>query len=113
MKLMMSFGSSSKLKKYYNQKLINRVIIELKDVHTLSKENINCLFNEKSFEICFKNLKGKHYKFGVPNLQCKIDPKSSKFLVKQDKILISLKKIKKEDRWISLFKTKTIGGDDD
>jgi hypothetical protein len=32
--------------------------------------------------------------------------------VKPDKILITLRKLKKEDNWFSLVKVKTIGGHD-
>jgi hypothetical protein len=99
-----------------NNKLCNpffRVILDIKDVQKLPKENISAVFLERSFEIKFMNLNGNNYKFGVPILHYKINPGDCKYLLKTDKIIISLKKLKKDDRWISLFKTKTIGGEDD
>ena len=87
-------------------------MLEIKDIHKLSKDNILASFLDRSFEIKFLNLNGNNYIFGVPVLHYKIIPSDCKYFVKTDKIIISLKKIKKDDRWISLFKTRTIGGED-
>jgi len=38
--------------------------------------------------------------------------KGSRFTIKPDKILITLRKVKKEDNWFSLVKVRTIGSVD-
>ncbi len=71
---------------------------------------------EKGFEIKIHDYKGKNWIFAVPRTEVRIDPEGCKFIVKPDKILISLKKKKKESHFFSLNKTKKIGlaagGDD-
>jgi hypothetical protein len=41
-----------------------------------------------------------------------MDAPKCKFSLKGDKILITLRKVKKDDNWFSIHKQKTIGGDD-
>lgn len=42
----------------------------------------------------------------------KMNPDGCRFTVKDDKIMITLKKVKKEDNWFSLVPVRTIGGHD-
>lgn len=89
-----------------------KVIVPLEGVKNHPKESIETEFREKSFQIKVNNLQGKHYIFGVPRLQCHIVPSSCKYIRGTDKLVISLKKVKSSDNWHSLFKAKTVGGDD-
>ena len=89
-----------------------KVIIPLEGVKTHPKEDISTEFHDKSFSIKVQNLHGKHYIFGVPKLQCKIQPTLCKYARGTDKLVVSLRKVKSTDNWHSLFKAKTVGGDD-
>lgn len=84
----------------------------MKNVHKLPKERISARFLDRSFEIKIKDLGLKNLCFGVPVLHCSINTKESKYFLKENKMIICLRKMKKDDRWISLFKTKSIGGND-
>ena len=64
------------------------------------------------FGIKIKDLNFRNLSFGVPMLHCSINTQESKYFTKENKLIICLKKNKKEDRWISLFKTKSIGGNE-
>jgi len=41
-----------------------------------------------------------------------MNTKESKISTRENKLTIWIKKLKKEDNWFSLYKTKTIGGDE-
>jgi hypothetical protein len=70
-------------------------------------------FGEKSFIVKITDLGGKNYQFSVPRLQCSIVPDKCRCRVAGDKLSVSLRKVKSTDNWFSLYKAKTIGGDDD
>ncbi|CAK59544.1 unnamed protein product (macronuclear) [Paramecium tetraurelia] len=89
-----------------------RVVVELKDIAKHPLEKFQARFFEKSFEIKIHDYQNKNWTFGVARTQCKLDAANSKFTLKGDKILITLRKVKKEDNWFSIHKQKTIGGDD-
>lgn len=88
------------------------MILELKNVHKLPKDRITARFLDRSFEIKIRDLSFRNFSFGVPILHCAINTKESKYFLKENKMIICLKKAKKDDKWISLFKTKSIGGND-
>ena len=54
----------------------------------------------------------KNWVFAVPKTQCKIDYQKSNIDIKAHKIIIWVKKVKKDDNWFSLHKQKTVGGAD-
>jgi len=89
-----------------------KVVVPLEGVKTHPKEEIHTEFQEKSFSVKVQNLRGRHYIFGVPKLQCKIQPSLCKYVRGTDKLVISLRKAKSSDNWHSLFKAKTVGGED-
>ena len=86
--------------------------MDLRNVHKLPKNRISARFLDKSFEVKIRDLNYRNLSFGVPTLHCSINTQESKYFVKTDKLIICLRKNKKDDRWISLFKTKSIGGND-
>ncbi|CAD8197814.1 unnamed protein product [Paramecium pentaurelia] len=89
-----------------------RVVVELKDIAKHPLDKFQARFFERSFEIKIHDYQNKNWTFGVARTQCKLDSANSKFTLKGDKILITLRKVKKEDNWFSIHKQKTIGGDD-
>ena len=92
---------------------MNRVILDLKNIHKHPKNFIVCRFFDRSFEIKILNYNGRNYAFAVPKLQYKIDPNNYTIVIKEDKINVNLRKANTKDNWHSLYKTKAIGDDDD
>ncbi|CAD8104902.1 unnamed protein product [Paramecium sonneborni] len=90
-----------------------RVVVELKDIAKHPLEKFQARFFERSFEIKIHDYQNKNWTFGVARTQCKLDAANSKFTLKGDKILITIRKVKKDDNWFSIHKQKTIGGGDD
>jgi hypothetical protein len=89
-----------------------RVEVPFDGIGKHDKAKISCKFDENSFVLTILDFKGKHYQFSVMRLQCKIQADKSKYTVLKDKLRVSLRKVNENDNWFSLFKTKTIGGDD-
>lgn len=89
-----------------------RVEVPFEGIGKHDKGKISCKFDENSFVLSIHDYKGKNYQFSVLRLQCKINPGPCRYSVLNEKIRISLKKVKETDNWFSLFKTKTVGGDD-
>ena len=93
--------------------MITRVLLDLKGIEKVDLSNITARFFERSFELKIRNYEGKNWLFGIGKTHYKINPEQCKFTVKPNKIYITLRKIKKDDHWFSLYKTRTIGGDSD
>jgi len=74
------------------------------------KEQISCEFGNDSFDVSVLNLNGKNYRLKRDNLEHDIDPEKSKYIVKADKIVVKLHKIKGEygsfDFWSKLTDAK-------
>lgn len=84
--------------------------IPLPSVGSIPKENITCNFTAVSFDLIVKDLNGKCYRLYKDNLEHDIDPGKSKYIVKADKVLVKLAKIKGEygsyDIWNELTTKK-------
>ena len=89
-----------------------RVEVPFPDIANHDKAKISCEFDVNSFVLKIAEFKVKNYQFSVMRLQCNIQNQLCKYSVLKDKIRIGLRKVKDTDNWFSLFKTKTIGGDD-
>jgi CS domain len=89
-----------------------RVEVPFEGIGKHDKNKISCVFDENKFVLTILDKNNKNYQFSVLRLQCNIQPGLSKFSVLADKVRISLRKVKDTDNWFSLFKAKTIGGDD-
>lgn len=93
--------------------------VPLPSVGSIPKESITCNFTATSFDLTVKDLNGKSYRLYKDNLEKDIDPEKSKYIVKSDKIVIKLAKVKGEygsyDFWTDLTakKKKTPGKKDD
>lgn len=55
------------------------------------------------------DLRGKNYLFSVTRASNNIDADKSKIIVKDDSIVVVLRKAKKDDHWFALHKQKMIG----
>jgi calcyclin binding protein len=100
----------------YNSQFVT-LYISLPSVGSIPKSQITCNFQETFFDLVVEDLNGKSYRLFKDNLEHDIDPKTSKYVVKSDKVVIKLGKQKKEyggyDMWsnLSAKKPKKIGSD--
>jgi len=73
-------------------------------------EKIKCDFEKGSFDVTIMNFNGKNYRIKRDNLEHDIDPEKSKHIVKADKVVVKLAKIKGEygsfDYWSKLTDNK-------
>jgi hypothetical protein len=108
----LQFVSLSKYSFYEYDNNWVRVEVPFPGVGIHDKRKISCEFDVNSFVLKILEFEGKNYQFSVMRMQCNVQKELCKFAVLKDKIRISLRKVKENDNWFSLFKTKTIGGDD-
>ena len=106
------FVSLSKYSFYEYDSNWVRVEVPIEGIGKHDKSKISCIFDQNSFVLSILDRAGKNYQFSVLRLQCNIQGDLCKYTVLADKVRISLRKVKDTDNWFSLFKTKTIGGDD-
>lgn len=86
-----------------------KVQVELEGVGSLKKEDIIVDFGPRSLELRVMGLKGVNYKLRVNKTHHPYNNEKSKFLVKENKIILSLFKRKQDDHWFSLQKQNMIG----
>lgn len=94
----------------YDSKFVS-LYINLDGVGSLDKDLISCDFTAGSFDLVVKNYQGnKNMRLFKDNLDKDIDPEKSKFIVKKDKIVLKLHKVKGEfgsfDYWTDLTSKK-------
>jgi hypothetical protein len=95
---------------YVANKQIVRVLVPLKGVESLSKENLIAKFTDQSLEVKVHGLNNLNYFFRVPKLDAKIVPDKSEALFdKNGNIVIRLRKEKEDDHWSYLYKQKYVG----
>jgi hypothetical protein len=80
-----------------------KVFVELDAVGALPKENVSVAFTEQRFELRVKLADASVRRLGV-DLKHPIAPSTSKFLVKPNKIVVSLLKANKDTFWFDLKK---------
>ncbi|GMH55176.1 hypothetical protein TrLO_g5824 [Triparma laevis f. longispina] len=90
----------------YNSKSLS-IYVELKDVVALKQIEgaISCEFTKGSFDLKVVGLEGKNYRLFKDNLSHPIDVPKCKYIVKKDKIVVKLAKVKGEfsyDSWTEL-----------
>ncbi|CBJ48427.1 conserved unknown protein [Ectocarpus siliculosus] len=75
-----------------------------------AKERVSCSFTSRGFDLTVKDLNGKSYRLLQNNLDKDIVPGESKILVKRDKVIVKLQKVKGEygtyDNWANLAAKK-------
>lgn len=69
-----------------------KLYVTLKDVHSLSKDQITCQFTNKSIKLNVSDLNGKNHQLYIANLMENILPADSYHKVKTDTVLVMLKK---------------------
>lgn len=94
----------------YNSAFIT-LYISLPRVGTLKKtDKITCDFTPTSFDLIVRDLDGKSYRLFKDNLEKDINPDTCKYIVKAEKIVIKLGKVKGEygsyDSWQGLTAKK-------
>ena len=88
----------------YNSPTIT-IYVTLEGVKEIPRENITCDFTKTSLDLVVRDLKGKSYRLFKDNLAHDIDPSASKLLVKADRLVIKLGKVKGKygyDSWTDL-----------
>jgi calcyclin binding protein len=93
----------------YNEKFVT-LYLPLPGVGDMPRDRINVTFGKDSFDVTVLNLTGKNYRLKKDNLEHDIVPDKSKFIVKADKIIVKLQKVKGEygsyDYWSKLTDPK-------
>jgi calcyclin binding protein len=79
-------------------------------VGEIPRDQIQCNFEKASFDLIINDLKGKSYRLKKDGLEHDIVPDNSKIIVKTDKVLVKLAKVKGEygtyDYWSKLTDSK-------
>jgi len=84
------------------------VYVDIPNVGSV-KDNVQVVFGKSSFDLKVHGCDGKNYRLLKDNLDKDIIPEQSKFIVKKDKVVIKLQKVKGEysyDSWTSLTAKK-------
>jgi len=94
----------------YNSQFVS-IYIPLPGVGAIPRSDIECTFTSTSFDLIVKNLDGKSHRMFKNNMEKDIDPTKSKYVVKADKIVVKVAKVKGEygsyDSWSTLTAKKT------
>lgn len=86
------------------------VLLDFPDAKKLlTKDQISCSFDLRSFTILIHDYKGENYKFAVPKLHHRIAPRDCSFSFKSNNVQVKLRKKRDGDHWWSLFKQKAVG----
>eukprot|EP00742_Colponemidia_sp_Colp-10_P003194 GILJ01003403.1.p1 GENE.GILJ01003403.1~~GILJ01003403.1.p1 ORF type:complete len:257 (+),score=38.12 GILJ01003403.1:60-773(+) len=85
------------------------VSVSLDGVGSLPADQVTTSFASTSFELLIRNHNGKNYRFAVPRLHAAIVPSECSHRVRPNRVIVKLKKEKKEDHWFDLMKKKAIG----
>eukprot|EP01034_Spumella_vulgaris_P031339 gene31339-38716_t len=91
----------------YNTPTVS-VFVDLEDVGSV-KDRVNVEFTKNSFDLTVIDLHGKSYRLLKNNLEKDIVPDQSTFIVKKNKLVIKLRKVKGEysfDQWTTLTNKK-------
>jgi len=92
----------------YNSPTIT-IYVSLEGVKKIPRDQIKCDFTPTSFDLIVSDLNGKSYRLYKDNLAHDIDPSTSKIVVKVDRLIIKLGKVKGEygyDTWTDLVDKK-------
>ena len=93
----------------YNSAFIT-LYIDLPGIGALDKSQITCDFTSTSFDLVVNKFNGKTYRLFKDNLEKDINKEKSKYIVKSNKIVIKLAKVKSEygsfDMWNQLTAKK-------
>lgn len=91
----------------YNSPIVS-IFIDLEGVGKV-KDNVTFNFTKSSFDVKITNLNNKNYRLIKDNLDKDIIPEQSKCIIKNNKIILKLQKVKGEysyESWTSLISKK-------
>jgi len=86
--------------------------VDLPGVGTIDRSKVKCEFTKTSFDLVVHDLQGKSYRLFRDDLEKDIDPDKSKIVVKSDRIVVKLAKVKTSeygagyDYWTKLTDSK-------
>lgn len=93
----------------YNSPTVT-LYVNLPGVGAIDTTNISCDFKKTSFDLIVNSLNDTNYRLFRNNLFKDINPEKSKYIVKKDKIVVKLAKVKAEygsyDNWTELSNKK-------
>lgn len=92
----------------YNAPFVT-LYIDLVDVGTISRDHITCKFTKSSFDLIVNELHTKSYRLYKDCLEKDINPELCKYIIKANKIIIKLAKVKTSvgyDYWTKLTDPK-------
>jgi len=76
-----------------------RVNVDIPGIGNHDASKISSRFLDNSFEVKVHEFRGKNYLFSVPKASNNIDPSKCKIQIKDNSIVIYLRKEKKEEHW--------------
>jgi len=88
----------------YNSPSIS-IYVTLPGITKEVASKVSCAFTDNSFDLKVNDLEGKSYRLYKDNLEKNIIPEESKYRVKKDKVVITLRKVKGSysyDTWMNL-----------
>ena len=80
----------------YNAPFVT-LYVPLPGVGSIAKDLVTCDFTISSFDLIVRDLKSKSYRLFKENLEKDIDPAKSKIIIKADKVVVKLAKVKQGD----------------
>lgn len=93
----------------YNEKFVT-LYVPLPGVGDIPKDQVTCKFDKAAFDLIVNNLNGQSYRLKKDDLEHDIVPDQSKMIIKADKVVIKLAKVKGEygsfDYWSKLTDPK-------
>merc|ERR1719231_1205650 len=93
-----------------SDKFVTVYVSGLDGVGAISKENVQCKFEEDPFDLTVKDLNGKSYRLNVSNLDKNINVKKSKIKIKAARVNVMLRKVDGKygpDHWAELRSKKS------
>lgn len=93
----------------YNEKFVT-LYVPVPGVGDIPKDQVTCKFDKAAFDLIVNNLNGKSYRLKKDDLEHDIVPDKSKIIIKSDKVVVKLAKVKGEygsfDYWSKLTDPK-------
>lgn len=86
-----------------------KVLVMLKDVGKLPKENFTCNFGPRQFELLIRGYNGKNYRLACSKTHAPIDFEHCSYQIRPNRVNVILKKAGEADTWYELFKTRAVG----
>ncbi|XP_014259107.1 calcyclin-binding protein [Cimex lectularius] len=83
-----------------------KIFVTLKNVHTLDKDKVVCVFDPSSMELMVKELENRNYFFRIKGFLHEINDAESYIKVKNDLVTVFLAKKKQGQKWSYLSLTE-------